>query len=286
MMKKLFTGLVLMCLLAHPIFSQQSRQQHPLMVFRGSPEEFDAELSKSRAANEDPLMLDVALLLYGIRDSTGDYLQSKQDIIRQIGAKYPKEQLDIHFLAAIAEAKNALNQGNLDQAEDLLKEAWWQFPQGGMMAGQIVEDVKAKQYFKELKVDMTQSIQLANGQTTSLKDLIGDNKGIVLDIWAEWCPYCMASMPELNQQAAAVRKEGLVLVGLNVDTEDGREKALKVQQEYKIDVPWLIDNQKQQYLRLFRAYSLPRWVLLDKEGKVLQSAHPQDPRWSQWLKAL
>ncbi len=273
-------------LLVLPVFAQQPQQQHPLLVFQGSVEEFEAALSKSRVANEDPVIHDVAMLLYGIRDTSGNYLRAKADAIRQMKAKYPEEQLDVHFLITVAGAKYALNQGELDRAESLLKEAWWQFPQGGMMAVQIAEEIKTKQYFKDLKVDLNQSIQLADGQTANLKTLLGRNKGVVLNIWAAWCPYCMSAMPEINQKAEALQKQGVALVGLNVDTQDGKDKSQKVLQEHKIRVPWLIDNQDQRYLRLFRANSLPRWVLLNRDGKVLQSAHPSDPRWSDWLKAL
>ena len=44
-------------------------------------------------------------------------------------------------------------------------------------------------------------------------------KVVVVDFWASWCKPCRQSIPWLNQMQAKYAARGLVVIGVNVDTE-------------------------------------------------------------------
>ena len=55
----------------------------------------------------------------------------------------------------------------------------------------------------------------ADGKQISLADFVG--KGVVLNLWATWCAPCVAEMPALDRMAAALEKEGIVVLPLSSD---------------------------------------------------------------------
>lgn len=44
-------------------------------------------------------------------------------------------------------------------------------------------------------------------------------KVVVIDFWASWCAPCRQSFPWLNEMQAKYRDRGLVVIGVNVDSE-------------------------------------------------------------------
>jgi thiol-disulfide isomerase/thioredoxin len=50
-------------------------------------------------------------------------------------------------------------------------------------------------------------------------------KVVVLDFWASWCVPCKRSFPWLNEMHARYGKEGLVIIGVNVDKDANEAKA-------------------------------------------------------------
>lgn len=44
---------------------------------------------------------------------------------------------------------------------------------------------------------------------------------VVIDFWASWCQPCRRSIPWLNEMRARYGKQGLVVIGVNVDARQG-----------------------------------------------------------------
>src|SRR5205085_6791889 len=44
---------------------------------------------------------------------------------------------------------------------------------------------------------------------------------VVVNFWATWCPPCVAEMPSLERMHRALGAEGLVVLGVSVDEDEG-----------------------------------------------------------------
>src|ERR1700758_5024769 len=59
------------------------------------------------------------------------------------------------------------------------------------------------------------SIKADNGQTITARDFGG--KLLILNFWATWCPPCVDEVPSLNQLQAALKSQGVVVLGVSED---------------------------------------------------------------------
>ncbi len=102
------------------------------------------------------------------------------------------------------------------------------------------------------------------GQHMSFADLKG--KVVMLDFWATWCGPCVAALPALQQLARSTTGEPFVLVSLSSDSDGAKLKDFLAKHAAGWPQVW---DQKQETSRQFKIDSLPTYVLLDAEGRVL-----------------
>ncbi len=55
----------------------------------------------------------------------------------------------------------------------------------------------------------------AQGRAHAVTDFAG--RGLVINLWATWCPPCVAEMPALDRLAAALAREGITVLPLSSD---------------------------------------------------------------------
>jgi len=55
----------------------------------------------------------------------------------------------------------------------------------------------------------------AEGRPHGVADFAG--RGLVINLWATWCPPCVAEMPALDRLAAALAREGILVLPLSSD---------------------------------------------------------------------
>ncbi len=60
-----------------------------------------------------------------------------------------------------------------------------------------------------------------------------EGKVVVVDFWASWCVPCRRSFPWLNDMHARYADQGLVIIGVNLDTD--RDDAMAFLAEYPAD---------------------------------------------------
>ena len=66
-------------------------------------------------------------------------------------------------------------------------------------------------------------VQSTSGTGFSLQSILNPGRRTVINLWATWCVPCLKEMPELDRLQASLKKNGIDLIGLNVDAEpDGR----------------------------------------------------------------
>lgn len=107
------------------------------------------------------------------------------------------------------------------------------------------------------------SLEAAHPKLT-LSDLSG--KPVVLDFWASWCGPCRAEAPILDRASQRFRDRGLVVVGVNTDSDvdDGKQWAVR----HGLTYPIAYDD-ADVARRGYEVNSLPTLVVISKEGKIV-----------------
>ncbi|HSG66951.1 MAG TPA: TlpA disulfide reductase family protein [Gammaproteobacteria bacterium] len=89
-----------------------------------------------------------------------------------------------------------------------------------------------------------------------------------IDFWASWCTPCRRSFPWLNDMMAKYAGQGLVVVGVNVDTE--HELAAQFLSEVPVSFSIVYDPQgalAQQY----EVLGMPSSFLIGRDGRLISS---------------
>lgn len=104
----------------------------------------------------------------------------------------------------------------------------------------------------------------ADGAARTLADYAGH--GVVLNLWATWCPPCVAEMPALDRLARALRAERVAVLALSSD----RGGAAVVERFYKErgirDLAVLLDP-RGEASRALGARGLPTTLVIDRKGR-------------------
>ncbi|OGQ13340.1 MAG: hypothetical protein A2138_08695, partial [Deltaproteobacteria bacterium RBG_16_71_12] len=116
-------------------------------------------------------------------------------------------------------------------------------------------------------------VQRARLPDGRLADLQFDGRPTVVNIWATWCPPCVAELPDLVE---AQRSWGdrVKLVGLA--TESDRDQVLALIERFAI--PYQVAEIDGRTAALWNATSLPSTYLVDGTGTVVWSARGQVDR--------
>src|SRR5690606_14004301 len=67
------------------------------------------------------------------------------------------------------------------------------------------------------KADFSMNLINSKGEKVSMEEFRG--KVIFMNIWATWCPPCIAEMPGINKLYNDVNKEDVVFIMLSVDQD-------------------------------------------------------------------
>lgn len=108
------------------------------------------------------------------------------------------------------------------------------------------------------------SYQDINGKTVSLSDLKG--KPVYIDIWATWCPPCRAELPYLKKLEEKYG-ESIHFVSISCDMDKAKWESMV--KEQKLGGIQLHFGNDQGLMQAYAVTGIPRFILLDAEGKVL-----------------
>jgi len=110
----------------------------------------------------------------------------------------------------------------------------------------------------------------ADGQSISSDSLRG--RFVLLDFWATWCPPCLAALPTLRGLSAELPSGRFALISVDEDSSQPVWRKFITRQQMHWSQCW-DDNGVVYHSFGFAAVgdlSLPRYVLLDGDGVILQ----------------
>lgn len=148
---------------------------------------------------------------------------------------------------------------------------------GELLASQRKEAVQ-KAEMADFRVPMDMVLANADGESKSLSAWMGDDQVMLVDFWASWCGPCIRLMPSLKEKQAKLSTQGVFVAGINTDRRDQLNNATSVRERHEMEsVPWLLDRNGGDLSGMLMIDSIPRMVLIDREGAVLYNGHPSDP---------
>lgn len=92
-------------------------------------------------------------------------------------------------------------------------------------------------------------------------------KVLILNFWASWCTPCVQEMPSLNQIQKMFASQGLVVLGVNVDSKEELYRAML--QRFQITFQTVRDPAENINYR-YGTYKIPESYIIDRNGKVVQ----------------
>ena len=106
---------------------------------------------------------------------------------------------------------------------------------------------------------------------------------MLVDFWATWCYPCLAEIPYLQEIAHDYEKQGLQIISLSLDGIENKEtwtKKVSGYGENNINNYLLYHGMNSKLVEKLDVSSLPRYILLDKEGNIaiLNAPKPSDER--------
>ncbi len=114
-----------------------------------------------------------------------------------------------------------------------------------------------------------------NGDLVSLNDLKG--KYVYIDVWATWCAPCIKQVPYLKQLEESYHDKNVVFVSISVDKQELKPRWKQMIADKQLGgLQLFADNSfDSDFMNAFAVNSIPRFILLDPEGKIVTTEAPR-----------
>ncbi len=125
------------------------------------------------------------------------------------------------------------------------------------------------------EVSPTFSYPNTNGEIVSLEDLKGQY--VYIDVWATWCGPCKREIPHLKALEEEYSDKNIAFVGVSIDEAEDKEKWMDfVIGNELVGIQILADSDwESKWVRDYAIYSIPRFILLDTEGNIIDAMAPR-----------
>ncbi len=90
---------------------------------------------------------------------------------------------------------------------------------------------------------------------------------VIVNLWASWCPPCLAEMPALQRLYEANRERGLEILAVNTTFQDSVGAAQEFVQQHALTFPVPLDRSG-DVARLYQLRALPSTFFIDRRGVI------------------
>lgn len=114
-----------------------------------------------------------------------------------------------------------------------------------------------------------------NGKQVSLDDLKGNL--VYIDVWATWCAPCLAEIPHLKKLDSNYKSQAIKFVSISVDPKSDFDKWKNMVKDKELQGIQLFSDKDwgSQFVLDYGIKGIPRFILLDKEGKIITANAPR-----------
>jgi cytochrome c biogenesis protein CcmG/thiol:disulfide interchange protein DsbE len=153
------------------------------------------------------------------------------------------------------------------------------------LAWVIAETVREPYITKAGDVAPDFTVTTERGARLTTKDFGG--RVLVLNFWASWCAPCIQETPSLNAFQSALRKSGVVVLGISIDTDEQAYKAFL--QHFNIGFETARDPDEKISSK-YGTFKIPESYIIDKNGvvaaKIISDRNWMEPQVIQFVKSL
>jgi peroxiredoxin len=125
-----------------------------------------------------------------------------------------------------------------------------------------------------------------DGKRISLKDYKG--KVVLVNIWATWCPPCVAETPSLERLYKILKDDDFELLAVSIDEAGDRVIAPFIK-KYNLSFPVLVDTEG-SILNLYGTKAVPESFIVRKDGiidkKIIGAIDWTDPEMIEYFRNL
>lgn len=182
----------------------------------------------------------------------------------------------IEYVRAIA----SLKKGDKDGFKSHITEAFWLSPRQASAFAPQIDRLRLEESMRSVKIDFeTRLITVRDGDAIALKSLMQDKKAMIFHFWSPASRECEATLPDFVITAKHLSEKGIAVVSILPDsTQQMITDARAMIQPLGPSAPgaWLIDQKENPFVCELRVQSLPVFVLVSNEGKILFNGDPTD----------
>ena len=107
------------------------------------------------------------------------------------------------------------------------------------------------------------------GEMLEMSDLLKENKILIIDFWASWCPPCRAENPHTVAMYNKWHPKGLEILGVSLDKD--KEAWIKAIKEDKLTWKHVseLNHWKSKLVELYAVNSVPTLLIVNSEGMIV-----------------
>lgn len=141
----------------------------------------------------------------------------------------------------------------------------------------LMQYYKQKAASKKLDNSLAPDFNYENhkGGTVKLSDLKG--KYVYIDVWATWCGPCRAEIPHLKRVEEQFHGKKIEFISISVDVQKDYDKWKQFVTDKQLGGIQLFadKNWQSDFIKAFNINSIPRFILIDDTGKVVNADAPR-----------
>ena len=126
----------------------------------------------------------------------------------------------------------------------------------------------------ELQPQQKFTLKDAKDNPVSLDAVLKQNKAVLLNFWATWCPPCREEIPGLIDLQTKFKGRSFTVLG--VDVGESQKKVSGFTEKIGINYPVLLDTDM-SVTESYAVFGIPTSFLISSDGRILGEYHAYTP---------